>query len=223
MKLSTFTKEKRAEREEAPPFKKKASSWAMTTSSSRNAAMEAQKALSGPRAPETWVGDGESKKFRMLIAEPIGLFRYQFQIGGKWHSFTKPGRGEADLFQSELNLAPSYKAVWIVLDYAGYTDKEGKVQKNLARYWLVSGRLNSQLEALGDKYGDLTGYDIEVRRIGSDKNTTYQLFQERKSVIDPKIRASLPNLRAKFEEYYAPPTEEQQEAIVAAYRAGGGA
>lgn len=165
-------------------------------------------------APELYLKDGESRTIRFRSNEPIGLFRqYSVRINGKWTRLTAPPAGSRDLMR-EAGLNAGLKALYEVIDRTGYTDKQGKKQKDVPRFFVASLRIHEQLETIRKKRGNLTTFDIEISRSGSSTSTTYVCLPELPSKFDT---SKIPLLRKDAEKFYGPPSLEEQKAIMNHY------
>jgi len=157
----------------------KKADWMIADPNEQKAALAENRVLSGgDRPPEVWLQDGEEKKLRFRDQTPILIWRYSVRIGKQWRQFTKPGPDEIDLFDSELGLRPSLKAVYEVIDKKGYVDKNGKRLRNLARFFVANTRLYEILKNFGNKRGPITEYDIEISRTGTRRNTVYSAIPD---------------------------------------------
>jgi hypothetical protein len=190
--------------------------WMMTDTATQSEALEAQKMLSGmERPPEIWFTEGEDKMLRFRDPGPVALlWRYSVMIGDRWRQFTSPEKGETDLFRDQLQLRPSLRAVYEVIDINGYEDqKTGKKMRHIPRFLVANTRLFEQLEMIRKKRGGLNGFNIEISRKGTGTQTTYGALPESPSPMRPEWK-SAKRLRDDFEKYYAPPSEAEQEMLV---------
>lgn len=197
-------------------------SWMSTDPSEIQQRAAAVSAATGKRAPEFYIkeGDEEDKKLRILKRNPIAMFRrYSLKYNGRYDSFTAPPPEEDLFLEAGLKSSPRY--VFKVLDYAGYTDKKGNVQRNLVRYWVVGQRVYQQLMKIAEKSGPLTKYDITVSRTGSGTSTAYQILPEPPSDLSPKAQAAVdkaPRLEdeSELKKFYAPLSAKEQIGILKA-------
>ena len=187
-------------------------SWLITRrEDQRNAAKKAA-LMSGNRAPEVWFKDGDEKVLRFRSG-PYVLFTYNLKMGGnRFHSATKPAKGQVDLFAEE-GMKPQFVALYEVIDRTGY-EKDGKVVKNVVRFFKATNRIYQQLETIERKRGPLNQYDITVSRTGSGKQTTYTLMPELPEKLPSALR-ELPSIAKDIAKYYAPPKEAEQRTLLA--------
>ena len=193
----------------------RAPKWAQTTEESQqNALKQSEAASARNRPPEFWLKDGDEKKVRIRQEGPIAtIFRYSLKVRGNWRQFTAPADGDVDLFRDELGLTPTLRAVYEVIDIAGYTDKTGKKFRNMPRFFVANQGMFKQLAAIRKKRGPLNQFNIEIARAGEGTKTSYMFLPDAPSPMTPEMKEK-PSLRADFAKYYAPLSEEEQRALV---------
>jgi len=164
-------------------------------------------------APEIKFGDNETKSLRFLTDSPlIQYFRYRLRIGTRWMSFTQPPSGVRDLFAEEGH-SPSFVALYLAYDEVGFTRKDGTKGGPRLGFYLASGKLFRQLELLSERRGGISGYNIEITRIGMDQTTTYQLIPEAPTPLAASV-LKLDNPANKLDEFYAPLSPEEQAEVL---------
>lgn len=180
----------------------------------RQAVQQQRSMMMKGRPPEMWLRDGDEKLVRFRDPGPVvSFFCYSLKINGRFMRITQPEEGERDLFL-EGGERFSFYAVYEVIDIDGYTSKQdGKVHKNVPRFYVAGSRVYENLSKIAQRKGDLCNYDILISRSGSRAQTTYNFLPENDSQM-PKALAKLPRLSDKLEEYYAPPDEAEQRMLL---------
>jgi hypothetical protein len=165
------------------------------------------------RPPEFYIKDGEDRRIQFRDDKPAaGIWQYSARFNGRWQRFTMPPNGETDRFK-DAGLRPQLRAVYEIIDIDGYTDKAGKKHKNMARFFLVSSRLDKQIRHLSRKLGGLVGRTFSISRIGSGKDTVYQITPEERKQLPDAVR-KLPRLSKEIVRFYAPPDAKKQRLII---------
>jgi hypothetical protein len=167
--------------------------------------------------PELWLRPDEERMVRFRHEGFIScIWCYSLKLkNGKFERVTKPAKGQVDLFQDELGLKASFKAVYEIIDIEGYVDKKsGKRKKNLPRFYVASHKAYETLEKIREKKGGLNKMNIEIARIGEGNQTTYTFMPEEKTPMKPEWLAA-ENLKKKFQELFAPPSEATQRSLIA--------
>jgi hypothetical protein len=188
--------------------------WAVTGGNWKRLSKESK--VEGRRAPELWVPDGESRTVRFIDDEPIASFKvYKMKHNGKWRTFVAPAPGQTDLFATAMGLKATRIFLFRVIDIDGYKNKEGKEFKNQPRFLCASTRIFDNIQMMAEDNadaGNLSDYNVRIRRSGTGTNTTYNYMPRPASQMTPEMKkaaASFP----KFTDYYRPPSKAQQEAI----------
>ena len=114
--------------------------------------------------------DGESAKIIVLDKEPFNIYVHQVELRGKFKNYTCM-RGNCPLCRVN---EPRFLSVYRIIDTRSYEGKDGKVHKNVERYYEIGSKVMAQVESLEEE-GQWFGKVIKVKRVGKGTKTTYAL------------------------------------------------
>jgi len=148
--------------------------------------------------------DGENGDLRILTPNPKQMWVHRIVVNGKRYPAVCLGLKECPApHEKGKNATPRYAFVVI--------DRRDKVVK----IWEMNSRTFKALQSLVTKkdengkliYGDPTGYDLSVNRVGSKTDTQYLLIPGVKSLmLDAEKALAQPNL----DDYYKPNRERME-------------
>lgn len=145
-------------------------------------AAEEQAASSGNFTRDFFLKDGETAVIRILRAEPDEPFNIRSHfVNNRWVTCPQGIDGE-DCPVCESGKKATNQFVFNVIDTRDFVDKNGKSHKDEVKLWRVGIKLLKLLKRRAANYGPLNTYDIEVTRLGSGTNTTYDIDVLTKSI-----------------------------------------
>lgn len=162
-----------------------------------------QIAESGSYTLDFFLKDGETAVVRFLDDEPVNIKAHFFNK--RWYTCTR----DETCPLCEKGIKATNQFVFNILDTREYTGQDGKKRATTVKLWRVGSKLLMILRKKVSKYGPVTGYMIEVSRMGSGQNTAWdidpmletrddefslgkdQKLYEREAVLAPKTRAEL--------------------------------
>lgn len=206
----------RDDEDDAPVLKKSSNSWMIRDRGEQKAAAKKQQAMSrsGGRPNELWIRDGESRIIQFLSNDPIAaIYRYNVKNGKNFSRVTQPGPGEKDLMKA-AGLRAGLIFYYPVRDKTGYVDKNKKRHRNIDCFLAAGIRVESQIEKIREKVGDITKVELDFSRSGAGTDTTYNFFMENRVKAIPEGSTVTKKMTKEFEKSYAPPNVEEQRALL---------
>lgn len=114
--------------------------------------------------------DGSSAKIVVLDKEPFNIYVHQVELRGKFKKYTCM-KGSCPL--CKVNEA-RFLCVYRIIDTSSYEGKDGKVHKNVEKYYEIGSKVMAQVESLEEE-GLWYGKVVKVKRIGKGTKTSYAL------------------------------------------------
>lgn len=134
---------------------------------------EARKAASGA-AQRFWIPEGGSGSITFLDGDlneqgmlDVPVFReHQLEMNGHWRNWFACTHENEPCPICEDGNQPSLVAVMSVIDHSEYKDREGKLHKDQKRLYVCKRDTLRLLTTKAVKKGGLTGWRVDVGRIG---------------------------------------------------------
>lgn len=134
---------------------------------------------------------GETKLIRIItpLDQMISIYEHMEQFGGAWRVIPCLGKDECPLCQHGQRA--SLKIYFLVIDRSD----------NKIKLFKASKTVGLQLVGLVEEYGDITKFDLKIKRQGEKQNTTYQFFPQKESEVDLSEYGEIPEIESFIRMY----------------------
>lgn len=170
----------------------------------------------GKRVPEFWMPATGKATLSILDEDAVvSYLAYRVNEGGRrFNWYVAPPPGKPDLFADELGLRPSRRFVFRVIHHEGYTNRKNETIRDIPRFWVLGGRLYSQVKVAEEASQDtLLNLSLWVVRKGTGAQTAYSMVPiPRKAIPSKSLQEA--NKLLQWQRWYKPLDLAQQRTLL---------